>query len=31
MIANPNYNYNYPEEYLQLEETSPIKHEYRDG
>jgi hypothetical protein len=29
MIANPNYNYIAPEEYLQLEETSPIKHEYR--
>ena len=32
MIANPSYyNYISPEEYLQGEETSPIKHEYRDG
>jgi Uma2 family endonuclease len=31
MIATPNYNYLSPAEYLQWEETSPIKHEYRDG
>lgn len=31
MIANPSYNYISPEEYLELEETSPIKHEYRQG
>lgn len=31
MIANPNYNYISPEQYLQGEETNPIKHEYREG
>jgi Uma2 family endonuclease len=31
MIASPEPNYLTPEEYLQLEETSPIKHEYIDG
>jgi Uma2 family endonuclease len=31
MIATPSYNYLSPVEYLQGEETSPIKHEYRDG
>ena len=31
MIATPSYNYLSPTEYLQGEETSPIKHEYRDG
>ncbi|MFM6006819.1 MAG: Uma2 family endonuclease, partial [Sphaerospermopsis kisseleviana] len=31
MIANPSYNYISPEEYLELEETSSIKHEYRQG
>ncbi len=31
MIALSNYNNLTPEEYLQFEETSPIKHEYIDG
>jgi Uma2 family endonuclease len=31
MIANPSYTYISPEDYLQGEETSPIKHEYRQG
>lgn len=31
MIASPEPNYLTPEEYLQLEETSPVKHEYIDG
>lgn len=31
MIASPESNYLTPEEYLQLEETSPVKHEYIDG
>ncbi|MGM3308919.1 Uma2 family endonuclease [Anabaena sp. WFMT] len=31
MIANLSYNYISPAEYLQGEETSPIKHEYRQG
>ncbi|AFZ58195.1 Uma2 family endonuclease [Anabaena cylindrica FACHB-243] len=31
MIANPNYQYISTTEYLQGEETSPIKHEYRQG
>lgn len=30
MIASPQPSLS-PEEYLQMEETSPIKHEYRDG
>ncbi|BAY38998.1 hypothetical protein NIES2111_33480 [Nostoc sp. NIES-2111] len=31
MIASPEPTYLTPEEYLQLEETSPVKHEYIDG
>ncbi|MBW4657393.1 MAG: Uma2 family endonuclease [Drouetiella hepatica Uher 2000/2452] len=31
MIASPQQPYFTPEEYLHLEENSPIKHEYRDG
>jgi len=31
MIASPQPNYLSPEEYLQMEETSSIKHEYIDG
>jgi Uma2 family endonuclease len=31
MVANPNFNYLTPEEYLKVEETSLIKHEYRNG
>ncbi|WP_016953227.1 Uma2 family endonuclease [Anabaena sp. PCC 7108] len=31
MIASPSYSYISPEEYLQEEETSAIKHEYRNG
>jgi len=31
MIASPQPNYVTPEEYLQIEETSSIKHEYIDG
>ncbi|MBD2253738.1 Uma2 family endonuclease [Nostoc parmelioides] len=31
MIASPEPEYLTPEEYLQLEETSPIKHEYING
>jgi Uma2 family endonuclease len=31
MIAIPNYDYISPTEYLAGEETSPIKHEYRQG
>ena len=31
MVATPNYNYISPTEYLQGEENSPIKYEYRDG
>ncbi|MFN4849841.1 MAG: Uma2 family endonuclease [Dolichospermum sp.] len=31
MIALSNYNNLTPEEYLQFEEKSPIKHEYIDG
>ncbi|HLO88152.1 MAG TPA: Uma2 family endonuclease [Nostocaceae cyanobacterium] len=31
MVATPEYNYISPEEYLQAEEHSPIKHEYRQG
>ncbi|BAT53269.1 hypothetical protein NOS3756_22280 [Nostoc sp. NIES-3756] len=31
MIASPEPIYLTPEEYLQLEETSPVKHEYIDG
>jgi len=31
MVATPNYNYISPKEYLQGEENSPIKYEYRDG
>lgn len=31
MVATPNSNYISPEDYLKGEETSPIKHEYRQG
>lgn len=31
MIATPSYDYISPAEYLQEEESSPIKHEYRQG
>ncbi|MTJ07655.1 Uma2 family endonuclease [Anabaena sp. UHCC 0204] len=31
MIATPSYDYISPTEYLEGEETSPIKHEYRQG
>lgn len=31
MVANPSYSYVSPEDYLQGEQSSPIKHEYRDG
>jgi Uma2 family endonuclease len=31
MVANPNFSYLTPEEYLKFEETSLIKHEYRNG
>jgi Uma2 family endonuclease len=31
MVASPQYPYLTPEEYLQMEETSSIKHEYIDG
>jgi Uma2 family endonuclease len=31
MIANLNLEYLSPEDYLKLEENSPIKHEYRNG
>ncbi|MDB9457258.1 Uma2 family endonuclease, partial [Dolichospermum circinale CS-545/17] len=31
MVATPSYNYISPTEYLQGEENSPIKYEYRDG
>jgi Uma2 family endonuclease len=31
MVATPEYNYISLEEYLQAEEHSPIKHEYRNG
>ncbi|MBD2384850.1 Uma2 family endonuclease [Cylindrospermum sp. FACHB-282] len=31
MVANPSYSYISPEDYLQGEETSPVKHEYRQG
>jgi Uma2 family endonuclease len=31
MIALSDYNYISPEKYLQIEENSPIKHEYRQG
>jgi len=31
MIANPQFNYITPEEYLEMEENSDIKHEYIDG
>ncbi|QLE54883.1 Uma2 family endonuclease [Nostoc sp. TCL26-01] len=31
MVATPSYSYISPEDYLQGEETSPIKHEYRQG
>lgn len=31
MVASPQYPYLSPEEYLQIEETSTIKHEYIDG
>lgn len=31
MVASPNSSYISPEDYLKGEETSPIKHEYRQG
>jgi len=31
MIASPQQNYLTPEEYLQIEERNPVKHEYIDG
>jgi Uma2 family endonuclease len=31
MIANPKFNYISPDEYLEMEEQSDIKHEYIDG
>jgi Uma2 family endonuclease len=31
MIATPRFNYITPDEYLEMEETSEIKHEYIDG
>jgi len=31
MVANPSYSYISSEDYLQGEQSSPIKHEYRDG
>lgn len=31
MVATPNSNYISPEDYLKAEESSPIKHEYRQG
>lgn len=31
MVANASYSYISPEDYLNGEETSPIKHEYRQG
>ncbi|MBD2207092.1 Uma2 family endonuclease [Calothrix sp. FACHB-1219] len=31
MVATPNSTYISPEDYLKAEETSPIKHEYRQG
>ena len=31
MIANPKFNYVSPDEYLEMEEQSDIKHEYIDG
>ncbi len=31
MVANVSYSYISPEDYLKAEETSPIKHEYRQG
>ncbi|MBE9037720.1 Uma2 family endonuclease [aff. Roholtiella sp. LEGE 12411] len=31
MIASPQQNYLTPEEYLQIEEQNPVKHEYIDG
>jgi Uma2 family endonuclease len=31
MVANPSYSYISSEDYLQGEQNSPIKHEYRDG
>ncbi|MTJ13011.1 Uma2 family endonuclease [Anabaena sp. UHCC 0187] len=31
MIATPSYDYISPTEYLEGEETSPVKHEYRQG
>ncbi|BAY26958.1 hypothetical protein NIES2100_67780 [Calothrix sp. NIES-2100] len=31
MVATPNSSYISPEDYLKAEETSPIKHEYRQG
>jgi Uma2 family endonuclease len=31
MIANPNVSYVLPEDYLEAEQDSPVKHEYRQG
>lgn len=31
MIASPDYTHLTSDQYLQLEATSPIKHEYRNG
>ena len=31
MIASPKFNYITPDEYLEMEEKSDIKHEYMDG
>ena len=31
MIASPKFNYITPDEYLEMEEKSDVKHEYIDG